>query len=62
MNDTNATDFNRVLFGIAKAHKNLAYFNKNVELLTRKSIGNLLNWKYDEENREFILQNVQSEN
>ena len=40
INNTNAIDFNRVLFGIAKAHKNLSFFNKNIELKTRKTVYN----------------------
>jgi hypothetical protein len=54
-----AVDFNRVLYGIAKAHKNLQLFNKNVELSTRRTLTNLLSWKYNE-NRELVLQDIAS--
>ena len=60
MSNSGAIDFNRVLFGIAKAHKNLSLFNKNIELKSRKTITNLLCWKYNEE-KESALENVASE-
>ena len=42
-----ATEYNRVLYGISKAHTNLNIFNKNVELGTKQTINNLLKWKYE---------------
>lgn len=47
MNHHEATEANRVLYGISKAHKILKHFNANVELGTRKTINNLLKWKYE---------------
>ena len=54
MNHRESTEYNRVLFGITKAHKNLKNFNDNVEFATRKTINNLIKWKYDTE-RENVL-------
>lgn len=61
MNHRDVIDFNRVLVGISKAHNNLAHFNKNVELGTRKNINNLIKWKY-EMNGDKILRQTVSEN
>ena len=47
MNHRDATEANRVLFGITKAHKILNHFNANVELGSRKHVNNLLKWKYE---------------
>lgn len=56
MNHREATEANRVLFGISKAHKVLKHFNKCVELGTRKTINNLIKWKYESpDNCEKIL-------
>jgi hypothetical protein len=57
-----SVEFNRVLFGIAKAHKNLGLFNRNVEVASRKTIGNLLAWKYDNERKELVLQDISNSN
>lgn len=46
INQREATEYNRVLYGISKGHKMLKHFNDNVELNTRKTINNLLKWKY----------------
>jgi hypothetical protein len=51
-----STEYNRVLYGISKGHKMLKHFNDNVESGTRKTINNLLKWKYDSpDNHEKIL-------
>jgi len=42
-----ATEHNRVLFGIARAHRSLSLFNSNVEESSRKSINKLVRWKYE---------------
>lgn len=56
INDREASEHNRALYGISKAHKMLTHFNENVELGTRKSIDNLIKWKYESpENCEKIL-------
>ena len=47
MNHSDAIEFNRILFGISKAHNNLKNFNENIELANRKTINNLMTWKYD---------------
>lgn len=47
MNQRDATEYNRVLYGISKAHKILNLFNENVELGTKQTIKNLLQWKYE---------------
>ena len=47
MNHSDAIEFNRVLFGISKAHNNLKNFNKNIETANRTTINNLMTWKYD---------------
>lgn len=47
MNQRDAVEQNRVLYGISKAHKILNLFNQNVELGTKKTINNLLKWKYE---------------
>lgn len=61
MHDLNHLDYNRVLFGISTAHKNLKYFEKNVEFAKRKNINNLIWWKYDSRRemllRDFIVNN-----
>ena len=56
INQREATEQNRVLFGISRAHKMLSHFNENVELGTRKTIHNLIKWRYESpENCEKIL-------
>ena len=47
MNQQDAIEQNRVLYGISKAHKILSLFNKNVELGTKETISNLLKFKYE---------------
>ena len=47
MNHSDAIEYNRILFGISKAHNNLKHFNANIELANRKTINNLMTWKYD---------------
>ncbi|RNA08109.1 tetratricopeptide repeat 29 [Brachionus plicatilis] len=51
---------NRVLVGLAKAHANLKYFNMNVEIASRKTITNILTWKYEPELEE-VLKDVQDD-
>ncbi len=46
INQRDATEHNRVLFGIARAHKALGLFNENVERAGRNNIDNLVRWKY----------------
>lgn len=47
MNRSDAVEYNRILFGISKAHANLKNFNHNIELANRKTVNNLMTWKYD---------------
>jgi hypothetical protein len=51
---------NRVLYGIAQAHNLLHHLNKNIEINNKKSINNLLTWKYSEKESENILTNTNS--
>ena len=46
MNYRDLIDPARVLCGITRAHKMLNVFNKNIEIANRKTINNLLTWKY----------------
>lgn len=58
---TELLDYNRVLFGISTAHKNLKAFEANVEFGKRKNINNLIWWKYDSR-REKLLRDFKSSN
>lgn len=60
LNLNDQLDNNRVLVGLAKAHANLRYFNINVELANRKTINNILTWKY-ETGLEQILKDFQND-
>ena len=51
-------DYNRVLFGISSAHKNLRFFEKNIELATRKTLNNLIWWKYDSRKEKLLSELV----
>jgi hypothetical protein len=62
MNHRKSTEYNRVLFGITKAHKNLKNFNDNVEFATRKTITNLIKWKYDTERENVLSDKVSKDN
>lgn len=62
MNQHDAIEYNRVLFGISKAHKNLNIFNLNVELANRKTINNILKWKYEEDHENILKDTKDEEN
>ena len=62
MNYRDSIEHNRILFGISKAHKVLKHFNGNVELGSRKTINNLLTWKYESaESSEKVLKNISAD-
>ena len=59
MNQRNAVEQNRVLYGISRAHKILNLFNQNVESNSKQAINNLLKWKYEsQESTEKILSDL----
>jgi hypothetical protein len=60
INNLVSLEYNRVLFGISDAHKNLKHFNKNIELANRKAISNLIQWKYDT-GKEKLLQDIKQD-
>ena len=61
MNHKDVVDFNRVLVGISKAHNNLVHFNQNIELNTRKTITNLIKWKYEPNGDQILLDKTSEE-
>ena len=46
MNYRDLIDSARVLCGVTRAHKMLSVFNKNIEIANRKTVTNLVTWKY----------------
>ena len=63
MNYQDLIDSTRVLYGITKAHKTLKYLNQNVEMSSRKTVNNLMKWKFEAkpEQGEKMLANTQSD-
>lgn len=62
MQELKHLEYNRVLFGISNAHKNLKLFENNIESGRRKNINNLIWWKYDSRREKLLRDYIVNSN